>query len=108
MSDISLRGIFGALCVVVTIGAGALGLVVALIIALVRSTAGTMRFGAALKRAIAGPLVCTAVGLLALAWLGVAASNETVDDAGPFVVLAGVLGGAAAAVVVTRRLRRAT
>jgi hypothetical protein len=49
------HGIFGALCVVVTIGAGALGLVVALIIALVRSTAGTMRFGAALKRTIAGP-----------------------------------------------------
>jgi hypothetical protein len=37
-----------------------------------------------------------------------AASNETVDDAGPFVVLAACSGEPRRPVVVTRRLRRAT
>jgi hypothetical protein len=107
MSDISLKGIFGAFCVLVTIGAGVLGLFVSLVVAAVRSASGSIEFTAALKRAIAGPTVCTAVGLLALAWLTQASSNETVDDAGPFVLLAGVLGGVAVGIVVSRRLRRA-
>jgi hypothetical protein len=107
MSDISLRGIFGAVCVLVTIAMGVIGLFVALVASAVRAASGSIEFPAALKRSIAGPTACTAIGLIALGWLAGASSNELVDDVGPFVVLAGLLGGIAVGVLVSRRLRRA-
>jgi hypothetical protein len=107
MSDISLKGIFGAVCVLATIAVGVVGLLVALVASALRSASRSMEFPAALKRSIAGPAACTAIGLIALGWLSGASSNELIDDVGPFVVLAGLVGGVAAGVVVSRRLRRA-
>jgi len=107
MSDISLTGIFGAVCVLGTIAMGVIGLLVALVASAVRSASGSIEFPAALKRSIAGPPACTAIGLIALGWVAGASSNDLVDRVGPFVLLAGVIGGVAAGVVVSRRLRRA-
>jgi hypothetical protein len=106
MSDISLHGLFGGLCVLVTIAAGVLGLVVALVVAAIRASSGGVRFATALRRAIAGPATCTAIGLIALAWVAEAPANETVDQIGPFVLLAGLLAGIAAGVAVARISRR--
>jgi heme/copper-type cytochrome/quinol oxidase subunit 2 len=106
MSDISIHGILGALCVILAIAIGVIGVVVAMIMAAVRSSSGTVTFGAAFKRVVAGPAVCAVVGLLGLAWVA-QADNERIDDVGPFLLLAGVVAGIATAVVVSRRLRRA-
>jgi hypothetical protein len=106
MSDISIRGIFGALCVAATIAVGVLGLLVAVIYAAGSSWSGSRGFLAALKRAVAGPAACTGIGLLSLAWVAEATDNEVIDNVGPFLLLAGLAGGVAAGVVVSRRLRR--
>jgi hypothetical protein len=106
MSDISLTGLFGGVCVLFTIALGVLGVVVAFIIAAVRSSSGATRFFAAFRRVAAGPAACTAIGLVGLAWMA-GASNDDLDVVGPYVVLAGLLGGVAAGVAVARHLRRA-
>jgi hypothetical protein len=106
MSHISLKGLFGALCVLATIAVGVGGLLVALVVAAVRSSSGSIGFATALKRVMAGPIACTAIGLVALAWLAVASSNDTVDAAGPWIALVGLLGGVVAGVAVAKRLPR--